>query len=258
MRAFVRRWILRLAPEPVVRLAKRHHYLRQLRRMTDADEPELRVVRRLVREGDVALDVGANVGLYTRALSERVGPGGRVLAVEPIPETFATLRYCVEQLGLGNVSLFECAVSSEPGEATMEVPEWTSGGLNFYRSRIVGGAEQHEGALVRKVRVRTLDEIARGAGRVGFVKCDVEGHELPAILGARQLIERDRPSLMIELSSDPNDPGSDTAKLDAILSGLGYRSYFYDGRSLAPRDRDTRGVNFFYLTDEQRAALGEP
>lgn len=76
---------LTLLPEEAHRPLRRWHYRRVLRSSTDADEPDLKVVRELVEPGITAVDLGANIGIYTKALSDLVGPSGKVISVEPIP-----------------------------------------------------------------------------------------------------------------------------------------------------------------------------
>lgn len=77
---------------------------------------ETRLVRERLQEGDVFLDVGANIGWYTVLASPRVGAGGKVIAFEPDPANAAMLRRNVEANGLTNVVVEEKALSNEPGK----------------------------------------------------------------------------------------------------------------------------------------------
>lgn len=71
---------------------KRIHFRREIRRHTFAStEPEFRLLDSMISAGDWVMDIGANVGHYTKRLSDLVGPRGRVIAVEPVPDTFALL-----------------------------------------------------------------------------------------------------------------------------------------------------------------------
>ena len=82
---------LRYLPEPLLQSIKARHYARMLRSFTIDQEPDLKLVQHLVKPGDTVLDVGANFGVYTRVLSQLVGPAGRVISVEPVPQTFSIL-----------------------------------------------------------------------------------------------------------------------------------------------------------------------
>src|ERR1700681_2393299 len=96
------------------------------------DEPELVDVTRYARPGDWVVDVGANVGRYTCHMSRCVGPTGRVLAFEPIAESFALLTANVRTLGVSNVSLFGIALSSTNDMVSMTVPHHDRTQLNNY------------------------------------------------------------------------------------------------------------------------------
>src|SRR5262249_2235477 len=137
IKTFLKGLVLRLTPESILQLMKKIHYARSLRSISERDEPDLKVIRHLLTPGHHAADLGANVGVYTKCLSELVGASGRVYSVEPIPLTFEILRFNVRRWGLKNVELFNCAISDINGHVTMEVPLYESGGENFYGSRIV-------------------------------------------------------------------------------------------------------------------------
>ena len=71
---------------------RRRHFQRQIRLgRFHTDEKEYALLDTLLGEGDWALDIGANVGHYTMRMAELVGPSGRVIALEPVPDTFSLL-----------------------------------------------------------------------------------------------------------------------------------------------------------------------
>jgi FkbM family methyltransferase len=184
------------------------HLWWQIRRGTfRSNEPEFDRLSSWVSEGDWVLDVGANLGHYTARLSALVGEHGRVLAFEPVPDTFSCLSANVRRLGLGNVSLFNVAVCDHSDIAWMTIPTHESGWPNPY--------EAHIGASPDAIPVLALaiDSLAIPRG-VKLVKIDVEGHELGALRGMRALLARDRPTLIVETFS---------AEVDAWLGDLGYR-----------------------------------
>lgn len=172
----------------------------------DDPEPEYALLDRHVAPGDWVLDIGANIGTYTLRLSELVGPSGRVVAVEPVPETFALLTSNVAAAECGNVTLLNVAASDGVAVANMEVPEFDTGLKNYYQAAVTSGAGN--------VSVLTMPLMALiGAHRVSFVKIDVEGHEAFALRGVEPVLRRDHPVVLIECTSpEPH----------AILEGLGY------------------------------------
>ncbi len=247
---------LRRLPEPMLRLVKKRHYLRKIRRGEFEEEHDLKALPSLVGSGDVVLDVGANFGVYTKTLSELVGSAGHVFAIEPIPPTFEVLRYVVRKCGLANVTPIQAAMSDVRGTATMQVPLYDAGGENFYRATIApGGLDASLRAFV--VRTETIDSLyARTGRRFAFIKCDVEGHELECIEGAAEVIRTCRPAWLIEVSSDPDEPGTDAAKLFTKLGERGYEPYWFDGTSLRRRSPGDRSVNYFFLTSAHLAGMG--
>lgn len=172
---------------------KKLRYRRQIERRTfTTPEPEYPMLAKFVSEGDWVLDVGANVGHYTVRLSELVGPQGRVLAFEPIPETFATLTSNLRSVPADNVSLINAAVSDRHELLSMSIPTFDNGATNYYRASI--GSEHNAAIPVISLAIDDLDL----ADRVTFVKIDVEGHERAVIDGMHNLIRRDRPILVLE------------------------------------------------------------
>ena len=176
----VTRRIVRSLLPPVLR---RQHYLRLLQRA----EPEADACscRQYIRSGDCVLDIGANIGVYSKVLSAWVGDSGLVHAFEPVAETFGYLSQNVRKLGLKNVVCHNAAVSSANGLGKIMVRNG-----NFYQAQLSDTGE--EVSLVK------LDDLF--AADVAFIKCDVEGHEKEVIEGATKLIDRCHPVWLVEVS----------------------------------------------------------
>lgn len=239
------------------------YYLRRLKgslARTDGEhrETDVGAVRKLVGEGDAAVDIGANFGFYTALLAGLVGSRGRVYSVEPISLTYEILQNNIRKLNLGNVRSFHCAMSGRDGTATMEVPKYEAGGDNFYQARIVPASEENGSLKHFPVKLKSLDSLLQGKSRrIRFVKIDVEGHELSVIQGASRTIDRSRPVLFIEVSTDLDDPGSPASELSALLGRKGYSVFWFDGTNLRPRQPGDRSVNYFFLTEEHRRSAAQ-
>jgi FkbM family methyltransferase len=245
--------MLRTLPDPLLARAKRLRYPGVIRKFRPAHADVLRAV---MQPGDQVLDIGANIGWYTHTFSNLVGPEGRVFSVEPVPPTFELLTYCVRRLGLRNVELFNYAMSDQPGSATMEVPRYSEGGENFYAARIVGPAPSEAALRTFTVPIASIDELlGPRLTRLTFVKCDVEGHELRVLRGARATLARSHPLLLVEIGGDPDDPTSAAHTVVAELGAGGYAAYRFDGRGLARRQVGQRAVDYFFLTEPWVARL---
>ncbi len=182
-------------------------------------ERELRHLEAIVPRGGTAIDVGANVGLWTYRLSHYFD---RVEAFEPIPRCYHHLR----RAGLPGVKLHNVALSSQQGRGELKIPaHW---GL-----RIQGMATLNEldGDCERiAVETRTLDGFDfRG---VSFIKIDVEGHESEVLAGARDTIRREKPTMVIEIEQRHlSFPFTDV--IERIV-GMGYGAFFLKGAELRP------------------------
>jgi FkbM family methyltransferase len=197
--------------------------LPRLRRLGETYEPD--VWPRLMSAagpGDVVVDVGALVGLYTLALARRVGPTGRVIAFEPDPESFALLTAQVRLNGVEDrVELVQAAV----GECGGRVP--------FQGGRLADSRVLSESAAgAGTVACVALDDVL-GSRRVDVLKVDVEGYEVHVLKGARGLLSdpaRRPRALFVEIHpfAWPSFRTSGEELLE-LLTSLGYEAGSVDG-----------------------------
>jgi FkbM family methyltransferase len=178
-------------------------------------EDEIRFARRVLRPGMQAVDVGANIGVYTLAMALAVGSSGRVSAFEPTPECAATLRRNLQINDAAHVELHHAAVSDREGTIDLAVGEHPE--TNAVAARGDAGGSTIECAAL------TLDSIAeeRDWSAVDFVKMDVEGHEQEAIRGGANFFASASPLLMVEVRKfDTVDLG-----LVEMIAQMGYDLY---------------------------------
>ena len=195
---------------------KRRYFQRQIaQRRFRTDEKEYGLLGSFLRPGDWALDIGANVGHYTLKLSDLVGPLGRVIAIEPVPETFSLLSANARLFPHANVSLLNLAASDQMGLVNMELPNFADGPTNYYEARLTAGSG---GLTVLSVDVDALPL----PHAIRVVKIDVEGHELAALRGMTKLLQRDHPVLIVETSS---------SEAAALIANFGYTTERLPGSS---------------------------
>ncbi len=241
--------ILDLIPNKILIYLKKWHYLNSLKKFGEKNEPDLKVVKHIVNRGDVVVDIGANVGGYTKVLSDLISNSGRVLSIEPIPETFTILSWLVKRMSLSNVELFNCAISDKNGISKMKIPKYDFGGFNFYQARIGDNDKRKEPFKCFTVKLKSLDNLMHDFKKnVSFIKCDVKGHELAVIQGATEIISKVKPIWLIEISSDPDERNSSAAQLFNIFQQKGYIIYWFDGNKLRKRLVGDKSVNYFFLT----------
>src|SRR5262245_3251657 len=143
-----------------------------------------------LREGDTAVDVGANVGVLTFLAASIVGRAGRVIAVEPNPDNLQLLYRGIALNGYENVEVLPYAASNRRSIFSL-----TGGTSNTH---LVGAREVEEGGHF--VQSIALDDVLGQLPRLDFVKVDIEGHEPQALEGFARLIGRYRPALLVEFN----------------------------------------------------------
>ena len=212
-------------------------------------EPELFELKRLVRPGTVAVDVGAHFGVYSLALARRVGKRGRIISVEPITEDARMLERAARTLRLP-ISVVEAALSNTEGEATLRVP--LLGGAQKTALSTLEREAQAAGATgveERTVPLRTLDRVLEDIDLpVSFIKIDVEGHELSVLEGAKATLAQHRPNLMVEINDDL--AGRPINEVFARIESMGYRGEFLE------KGQYWRPLAAFDVEEHQRNASG--
>ncbi|MFI5282554.1 MAG: FkbM family methyltransferase [Candidatus Dormibacterales bacterium] len=167
-------------------------------------EPAIKtLIETNLEPGDVFFDVGANVGFFSLVAARAVGESGEVHAFEPLPELAALLRRTAAANGLNNLHVVEAAVGQGPGTAEMAVMKDSA-----YSHLIQGQAEvesDHGGWRSVSVATVSLDQYRdQKVGRpLRLMKMDIEGAELEAIEGARQLLSQpNAPDVICEVNPD--------------------------------------------------------
>jgi len=170
-------------------------YMRYLlRKNWRKGEPELKILPQIVPKGRVAIDVGANKGVYTYHLS-RLCP--HVHSFEPNPKMHWILTRALPK----NATAYTCALSDREGSAELIVPIYGKNFTNAGASLSTLKKEGQHGAVT--VQTRTLDSF--NFTNVGFIKIDVEGFERTVLTGAAETIRRERPTILVEMEEDHTD-----------------------------------------------------
>jgi FkbM family methyltransferase len=242
----------------------RPNRLNLIRRTSDV--AEFQVIPRLVEFGDTAVDVGANVGLYSVLLSRLCGPKGSVWAFEPVLDTYWRLRETLALNRCENVVPVQSAISDRSGTVAINLfepqfAEWNSLGV---RSK-----KDEKGKLVSccgsaEVSAYALDEFCerQGIGAIKFLKVDVEGFELSVFRGAERLLSDHRIRyICFEIAPELlNAAGVGVREVFEALEVHGYRAYRFDmgtGKFQGPiRDSSEAWTNFFASWDDLSNLVG--
>ncbi len=185
---------------------------RSLTEYGEYSEGEVELFRQCLGPGNVALDIGANLGAHTLALAQIVGPGGTVFAFEPQRILFQILCGNLALNEIGNVHALPLALGRAAGRT--KVPALDYRGARNFGGVSLGGADGED------VTVLTLDQLEVSAVRL--IKIDVEGLELEVLAGAKARLARCRPILYVE-----NDRAEKAEALVALLQEEGFRMWWH-------------------------------
>ncbi|NUT47450.1 MAG: FkbM family methyltransferase [Saccharothrix sp.] len=229
--------------------------LRVLARLTPFVEPELIGLRDVVRPGDVCVDVGAALGLYTVSLSRLVGPQGTVHSIEPLVFAHPALSFLLRPREGRNIVRHAVALGAGEGRDVMSVPV-RHGSPVTGRSFLTSGADglgsnaEFSDHVEVVVRTDTLDRFcaANAIDRLDFVKADVEGAELRVLQGGAETIERFRPKLLLEIEErHVRRFGYRAADVRDWLADRGYRMHAWHRNTWRPIERiDDRVRNYLF------------
>lgn len=181
--------------------------------------PEVQLVRTVLRPGDVFIDGGAHIGMFTLVGAAAVGRTGRVIACEPVPENVQLLKANLDLNRFEWVDIFNGALAEHAGTG-----ELFSFGAEAGLSSFAPATQTGTRRLV--VDLRSLDELGSAhLARVRLVKLDIEGAEVKALSGAVELL-RSQPDFLVEVEREHlARQGSGADEMHAIFSGAGYTGY---------------------------------
>src|SRR5262245_50879315 len=194
----------------------------------DYEIPEREFLKLFLKPGDIFVDIGANIGLFTILAGRYVGAEGAVYAFEPCAKTYQRLLANVELNELTNVSCHQTALSDHTGSEDLVVSLDGFDDCNSLARPVFGKQFGSE-----RVGSTTWDEFADEhglTGRVAMMKIDVEGWETYVVDGAARTLGReDAPILQVEFCDQAaQSAGSSSQQLYRALEALGYQMYIYD------------------------------
>lgn len=238
-------------------LLRKRIYCWRLKTGYHSSEPEMDIIDHFVPEGSTVLDIGANLGKYTHALSRIVGLSGTVLAFEPIPEAYEMLSYACKKLSWSNVVIYNLALSDENSKHQMSVP-LDNNGLEILGLAYLEGRKKSDMVHTTYfVETRCLDDMGLDLKKLDFIKCDVEGAELKVFKGAERTIRKFKPIIMAEIEDRHLIKHGLTAS-DVVrhLSWVGYESYYCDGdRMISCTEVNDKNCNYFFIPQERKPVL---
>jgi len=168
---------------------------------------ETSLVKKLIKKGDVVVDLGAHIGYYTLIFAKLVGNEGKVFAFEPNPDNFALLNKNIKMNGYINVVTEQKAVANKTGKTRFYLSPDNAGDHRIY--------DLHDGRQFIEIDVTSLNDYFKEyEGRLNFIKMDIQGAEAAAIEGMSHLLSKNKvlkimsefwPSAMVGCDISPQD-----------------------------------------------------
>jgi len=189
---------------------------------------------------ELLLDIGANIGIMTVPLAQKA-VNGKVFSFEPMPQNLKALKRVIKYYKLKNVTVFETALGSEPGELKMIMPiidNVKMQGLCHFDNNETEKGERFT------LPVQKLDDISelQAAKAIGGIKIDVENFEFEVLTGAKNLLLKHKPIIYCELWANEKR----TLTLNYLTNEIGYTVKIYDGEKLVPYINQ-EAMNFFLV-----------
>jgi FkbM family methyltransferase len=233
-------------------------------------EPETPYLADLLSGQPNCLHVGASDGRHSYVMTQ-VAPKARIWAFEPSAFAFEVLKLTVRWHRIGDrVTPVHAAAAEKPGELLLVTPKKSSGRMGrayaYVAETLPNGPARPDledrGMEVQPTPVVTLDGFCRehGIGRVDFIRMDIEGAEQKALEGAQEILDRDRPHVLLEIHPpmlQARFGGSGEAVLE-LFRVRGYRMFALNGDRLEERTSLVEGVpwkDYFFIHPTRAARL---
>ena len=204
---------------------------------------------RIIQQGDICWDIGANIGFYTCLLALQVGETGAVVAFEPAARTCGYLHENVSLNGFMNVTVINKGIGDKPEQRHLYYSE---AGLAEGTASLKYTDRR---AASERVTLDTIDNLVRELPTPDFIKIDVEGYQLEALRGGEHCLKMHAPLLVAELKDVGETNRATFEEIEDYISNLGYQLYEIEKHSIRRCEKlsDTTGRNFFLVKEHSRA-----
>lgn len=182
------------------------------------------ILKNTVTNAPVIIDIGANVGLFTKAFAAAYKRPKKILAIEPSIYVFSILKIVTNQIPF--VCAFRLALSHKEGVVQLKTPLKPSGSLRVGLSHI--GTRNDDSQRLEPVEARRLDELLaeKNLEQIDVVKMDVEGAEEQILQGAQTLLKETKPIWFVELAQDrASNFDSSAQRIFRSFKDAGYQAF---------------------------------
>ncbi len=173
------------------------------------------LVKDILQEDDVVVDIGANLGYFSKTFS-RLVTKGQLISIEPVKPFYDILVYFLRSKK--NVTIYNYALGNEEGTITMVLPE-SNGMIRTGLPHIASSEEEKRAHKTHEVKIVKGSELLSDLSKIDYIKCDIEGYEVVVFNELKPVIERFKPTVQIEIGPE------NEAEMIAYFKALNYIQY---------------------------------
>ena len=205
-------------------------------------------VKQLIKKGDTVVDIGANLGYFTKLYSKWVGDSGKVIAIEPVPLYNKIIKWSCS--ARKNIELYPYALGKEDKKVHLVTPDhfgYLRTGLpHIYEEKNNRALSEYEFSF--EADMKKANELFEGFEKIDYLKCDIEGYEEVVIPEIIPVLKKFKPIIQIETWGDHKPI------VESALNNAGFEKYYLTGAALKkaiPGEQDPAGDLIFIHKDKQ-------
>lgn len=210
-------------------------------------------LKEIIGQGAYCVDIGAHLGYYTLELSRLVKASGKVIAIEPMSKFNQALQALLKTRQVSNTTVYQVALGGEGDWVEMGIPR-IGGMKKFAYARVMQRSAELQYIESEKVKNESGDHLFQGLPRLDFIKCDVEGLEVPVFASMMGTLTAHHPVLLCELADK-----KERIQLYEMILPLGYQAYLLKKGKLQPldvySDRTAISHNHYFIPPEHEERL---
>ncbi|HQE11849.1 MAG TPA: FkbM family methyltransferase [Flavipsychrobacter sp.] len=195
-------------------------------------------VKKLIKPTDTVIDLGGNLGYFTRIFAS-LTPQGKVIAIEPVVPFYKTLQWAVSQYT--HITIHNYALGTEEKNIQMSVPK----NFGYLRTGLASVAKENtsgEDNYLFEVQMKKASQLLADLPKIDYIKCDIEGYEEYVLPEMKSILEKHLPILQIETW------GTHKQVIDTLMASLNYEKFILSKNELKRLPAfDNEPVNGDYL-----------
>ena len=215
---------------------------------TQHQKAQINQMSRYIEPGSCVIDIGANVGFFTRGFARAAGKDGVILAFEPqtVPRSILTVASFFKRNQ--NIQILPFALGETSGMLTLNIPFKAKGSVGINLAHGGDPEEMAERFTLKSetVPLARLDDVLTryDLGPISMIKIDVEGAELNVLRGAAQTLRTHKPVIICEIDGREHRFGGSSEALVSFLAELGYLPFSLESGDQLPLDAPERNTVF--------------